>query len=117
MKNLSEDHKEIQSGKKLDDEGYMAKVEMDKIEQSLEKLRKIIKKSKTQLPSWVQSKITKSSDYLDIVADYLASDVKRILHLLLIKKNIKKEVRKHRENFKSRKSIHLLSTATPNSLP
>ena len=76
MKNLSEDHKEIQSGKKLDDEGYMAKVEMDKIEQSLEKLRKIIKNSKQQLPSWVQSKITKSSDYLDIVADYLASDVK-----------------------------------------
>ena len=34
MKNLSEDHKEIESGKKLDDEGYMAKVEMDKIEQS-----------------------------------------------------------------------------------
>lgn len=76
MKNLSEDHKEIQSGKKLDDEGYMAKVEMDKIEQSLEKLRKVIKKSNHNLPSWVQSKITKSSDYLDIVADYLASDVK-----------------------------------------
>jgi len=76
MKNLSEDHKEIQSGKKLDDEGYMAKVEMDKIEQSLEKLRKIIKKSNHNLPAWVQSKITKSSDYLDIVADYLASDVK-----------------------------------------
>ena len=76
MKNLSEDHKEIQSGKKLDDEGYMAKVEMDKIEQSLEKLRKIIKKSDHSLPAWVQSKITKSSDYLDIVADYLASDVK-----------------------------------------
>jgi hypothetical protein len=28
MAKLSEDHKEIQSGKKLDDEGYMAKVEM-----------------------------------------------------------------------------------------
>jgi hypothetical protein len=76
MKNLSEDHKEIQSGKKLDDEGYMVKVEMDKIEQSLEKLRKIIKKPDMQLPAWVQMKLTKSSDYLDIIADYLASDVK-----------------------------------------
>jgi hypothetical protein len=76
MNYFSEDHKEIQSGKKLDDEGYMAQVEMEKIEQSLEKLRKVIKSSNQQLPAWVQSKITKSSDYLDIVADYLASDVK-----------------------------------------
>jgi hypothetical protein len=75
MKYFSEDHKEIKSGKKLDNEGYYAMVEMDKIEQSLEKLRKIIKKSGQQLPAWVQSKITKASDYLDIAADYLASDV------------------------------------------
>ncbi len=75
MKYLSEDHKEIQSGKKLDDEGYMAKVEMDKIEQSLEKLKKVIKSSKQQLPAWVQSKITKATDYLDVASDYLSSEV------------------------------------------
>ena len=102
MKNLSEDHKEIQSGKKLDDEGYMAKVEMDKIEQSLEKLRKIIKKSRTQLPSWVQSKITKSSDYLDIVADYLASDVKmdENISFTINKERHKEEGTKHRRTSK-----------------
>ncbi len=75
MAHISEDHKEIQSGKKMDDEGYMAKVEMDKIDQSLIKLRKVIKTSEQQLPAWVQSKITKASDYLDIAADYLSSDV------------------------------------------
>lgn len=76
MKKISEDHKEIESGKKLDDEGYMAQVEMDKIVQSLGKLKKVIKSSDQQIPAWVQSKITKASDYLDIAADYLSSDVK-----------------------------------------
>jgi hypothetical protein len=75
MKNLSEDHKEIQSGKKLDDEGYMARLEMDKIEQSLARLKRVIKTSDQQLPAWVQSKITKAADYLDTAADYLHSDV------------------------------------------
>ena len=75
MKKLSEDHKEIESGKIKDDEGYMAKVEMQKIMQSLQKLKKVIKTSDQQLPAWVQSKISKASDYLDIAADYLSSDV------------------------------------------
>lgn len=75
MKRLSEDHKEIASGKIKDDEGYMAKVEMQKIMHSLEKLKKVIKSSDQQLPAWVQSKITKASDYIDIAADYLSSDV------------------------------------------
>jgi hypothetical protein len=115
MKNLSEDHKEIQSGKKLDDEGYMAKVEMDKIEQSLEKLRKVIKKSGTQLPSWVQSKITKSSDYLDIVADYLASDVKmdENTSFTINKEKHKEEGTKHRRTSKVEKA----STSSQQQLP
>jgi hypothetical protein len=75
MKRLSEDHKEIQSGKKLDDEGYMTQIELDKILQSVNKLKKVIKTSDHQIPAWVQSKITKASDYLDIAADYLSSDV------------------------------------------
>lgn len=115
MNNLSEDHKEIQSGKKLDDEGYMAKVEMDKIEQSLEKLRKIIKKSDHNLPSWVQSKITKSSDYLDIVADYLASDVKmdENISFIIDKEKHKKEGTKHRRTSKVEKT----STSSQQKLP
>jgi hypothetical protein len=116
MKNLSEDHKEIQSGKKLDDEGYMAKVEMDKIEQSLEKLRKIIKKSNHNLPSWVQSKITKSSDYLDIVADYLASDVKmdENASFTINKERHKEEGTKHRRTSKVEKAPTSSQEQLPN---
>jgi hypothetical protein len=71
---LNEDHKEIASGKRKDDEGYMANVEFDQIERSIEKLRKVIKSKDHQLPAWVQSKITRAADFIDTVAEYLQSD-------------------------------------------
>lgn len=74
MKKIQEDHKEIASGKKKDDEGYMAKVELDSIERAVKNLRKAIKSSDTQLPAWVQSKITRAADYIDTAAEYLQSD-------------------------------------------
>jgi len=74
MKRINEDHKEINSGKKKDDEGYMARIELDSIERSIKNLRKVIKKSDTQLPAWVQSKITRAADYIDSATEYLQSD-------------------------------------------
>ena len=74
MKRINEDHKEINSGKKKDDEGYMARIELDSIERSIKTLRKVIKKSDTQLPAWVQSKITRAADYIDSATEYLQSD-------------------------------------------
>jgi hypothetical protein len=74
--NISEDHKEIESGKKKDDEGYMANVELDQIERSIRSLRKKVKKADTQLPAWVQSKITRAADYIDTASEYLQSDEK-----------------------------------------
>jgi len=71
---IAEEHKEIASGKKVDDEGYMARTELDKIEKSVKELRGVIKSPKQQLPAWVQSKITKAVDYLDTATDYLQSD-------------------------------------------
>lgn len=109
MANFSEDHKEIQSGKKLDDEGYMARIEMDKIDQSLHKLRKVVKSSKTQLPAWIQSKITKASDYLDIAADYLAADVE-------MDENVSFKVNKD-EHKKTQKNQKILSRANPQKNP
>lgn len=76
MKKIQEDHKEIASGKKLDDEGYMAKNELDTIERQIKNLRKVIKSGNTQLPAWVQSKITKAADYIDTASEYLQSDEK-----------------------------------------
>ncbi len=74
--NISEDHKEIASGYKKDDEGYMANVELDQIERAIKSLRKKVKKSDMQLPAWVQSKITKAADYIDTASEYLQSDEK-----------------------------------------
>ena len=74
MKKLQEDHKEIASGEKKDDEGYMAINELDSIERAIKNLRKNIKSGNQQLPAWVQSKITKAADYIDTAAEYLESD-------------------------------------------
>ena len=74
MKKLQEDHKEIASGEKKDDEGYMARNELDSIERAIKNLRKSIKSGNQQLPAWVQSKITKAADYIDTASEYLESD-------------------------------------------
>jgi hypothetical protein len=71
---IHEDHKEIASGKMKDDEGYMANLEMDKMERCISILRNIIKKPEHQLPAWVQSKITRAADFIDSAAEYLSSD-------------------------------------------
>jgi hypothetical protein len=71
---IYESHKEIASGKKKDREGYMAKTQLDTINKAVVSLKKNIKKGDTQLPAWVQSKITKAADYIDTAADYLDSD-------------------------------------------
>ena len=71
---FNENHKAIVSGREKDEEGYMANTEMDTIDSAVKKLRKIIKKGDTQLPAWVQSKITKAADYIDTAADYLDSN-------------------------------------------
>jgi len=76
MKKIHEDHKEIASGKKADDEGYMARSELDTIEKAISNLRRSIKSGNQQLPAWVQSKITKAADYIDTAAEYLQSDEK-----------------------------------------
>lgn len=71
---IPEDHKEIASGKIKDEEGYMAKIELDTIEKSINILREIIKKPDQQLPAWVQSKITRATDFITTAAEYLSSD-------------------------------------------
>jgi len=58
----------------MHDEGYMARSEFDTIIKAVSLLRKNIKKGNQQLPAWVQSKITKATDYIDTAADYLNSD-------------------------------------------
>ena len=90
---VMEDHKEIASGKKKDDEGYMANVELDQMERAIKSLRKKLKRSDTQLPAWVQSKITRAADYVDTASEYMQSeeglseeiDKKKLLIMLMLK--------------------------------
>ena len=70
---IYENHKEIENGMKKDDEGYMARNELETITKAVDSLKKNIKKRNQQLPAWVQSKITKATDYIDTAADYLDS--------------------------------------------
>lgn len=56
-----------------DQEGGMAKVEIDSIERSVQNLKKKIKKSDQQIPAWVQSKITRAADYINSASQYLMS--------------------------------------------
>ena len=71
---FNENHNAISDGKEKDKEGYMANTEMDTIDSAVKKLRKNIKKGDSQLPAWVQSKITKAADYIDTAADYMDSN-------------------------------------------
>jgi hypothetical protein len=71
---LGEDHAAIESGEMVDDEGQMAANQLDTIQHAIERLRDKIKGKKQQLPAWVQSKITKATDGIDTVADYMSSD-------------------------------------------
>jgi hypothetical protein len=105
MKKLQEDHKEIASGKRQDDEGYMARNELDSIERAIKNLRKSIKSGNQQLPAWVQSKITKAADYIDTASEYLESDEsvdEEISSTINIKKH--KEARKQERINKLTKS-------------
>jgi len=54
-----------------DTEGYMTSVELDTIEKNIAILRKKIKNKNQQLPAWIQSKITRASDFTTDAAQYL----------------------------------------------
>ncbi len=59
-----------------DEEGYMARVELDIIDKSVKNLKKSIKSGDQQLPAWIQSKITRAADYIDSAAEYLSNEEK-----------------------------------------
>ena len=61
----------------VDDEGGMAKGELETIAGKAKSLSKIMKKNK-QLDAWVQSKITKADDYIGSVHDYLKNSKQEV---------------------------------------
>lgn len=74
MKSLNtENHIAVAMGKEIDDEGGMIMSQLNQIEMAVERLRKVVKDPKMQLPGWVQSKITMATDYIDTASDYMNS--------------------------------------------
>jgi hypothetical protein len=70
-KSVKEDHGCMScDSPEMDYEGEMAKSELYKLIQSAEKLFMMLDED-TQLEAWVQSKITKATDYLNSVEQYL----------------------------------------------
>jgi hypothetical protein len=63
------------------------------MERAIKSLRKKLKRSDTQLPAWVQSKITRAADYIDTASEYMQSDEgiseevdkKKLLVMLMLK--------------------------------
>jgi hypothetical protein len=74
--------KDLQQGKtatlenEIDDEGRMAKSEMYKMKRYVDKLSAMLDDG-AQLPAWVQSKLTKASDYMSSVFHYLEYEALR----------------------------------------
>lgn len=62
----------------VDNEGGMSRNELSTIERAIKSLRKKIKSNDQQLPAWVQSKISKASDYIDSVADYMMGETEPV---------------------------------------
>jgi hypothetical protein len=62
----------------VDNEGGMSRNELSTIERAIKSLRKKIKSNEQQLPAWVQSKISKASDYIDSVADYMMGETEPV---------------------------------------
>ena len=56
-----------------DQEGNMAKTQLNTMIDAAQELRKMLGDN-DNLPEWVQNKITKATDYIDSVRDYLKSE-------------------------------------------
>ena len=91
-----------------DQEGGMARNELATMERAVKSLRKKIKSSNQQLPAWVQSKISKATDHIDTVADYMSGetepvteecgcedDGKKVLAMMIIKKAVDAKKKKN----------------------
>lgn len=71
---IDENHVAIAMGKEMDDEGSMTLNQLDQMQRGIDMVRNYVGKDmKKQLPSWVQSKITLATDYIDTVGNYLST--------------------------------------------
>ena len=77
---IKENHVAVAMGKELDDEGGMIMSQLDTIQAAVTRLRSVVQDPNTQLPAWVQSKVTLATDYIDTAADYMGSNNEQVVH-------------------------------------
>jgi hypothetical protein len=58
---------------KQDNEGAMTRAELETIKREVEQLKKRITKPDQQLPAWIQSKLTRASEYIQTASNYMQS--------------------------------------------
>lgn len=68
------DYDDVATNEEVDNEGGMAKNELQTAERGIKNIKSKIKSPNTKLPAWVQSKISKASDHIDTVSDYMSGD-------------------------------------------
>lgn len=96
-----------------DEEGSMSKNELETVERSAKIVKGKIKKPDQQLPAWVQSKITKASDQISAVANYMqGTAVDEGVNMSSL--NINKET--HKSAQKQEKIRSLLTSPNPNEV-
>lgn len=66
----------IKVSEKQDHEHGMVRRQIDKVEESIEKIKKQVGDGEGNIKAWVQSLMTLGADYLDTVAHYLSSENK-----------------------------------------
>ena len=72
---ILEAHKDVESGEKVDPEGYMVLRQLSTADTAIKRIKTYIGgDADLQMPAWVQAKLTSASEALDTVADYLVSD-------------------------------------------
>jgi len=69
-------HIMIKVAEEKDHEHGMVRRQIDKVEESLEKIKKQVGDDEGNIKAWVQSLMTLGADYLDTVAHYLSSENK-----------------------------------------
>jgi len=71
----------VSEEEKKDHEYHMARSQLKTIKNAANRLeKKMGKKGEGELKAWVQSKITKASDYIDTAADYVTNEEKKCVH-------------------------------------
>jgi hypothetical protein len=86
---LYENHEDTSLGFEVDDEGNMIMNQLSTASNAIDRIMDKIKTGEEKFPAWIQAKVTKGSEELDVVADHLSGDE---INKLEKQNNMEKEI-------------------------